>query len=64
MQVTVKTHKRKTTNVNYLRRLWQKKSKFSYSSANNIHIHCAFYINFLTYKNKTHSKPEISFQKN
>jgi len=41
-----------------------KKSKLSYSSANNIHIHSAFYINFLNYKNETYSKPEISIQKN
>ena len=27
MLVTVKTHKRKTTNVNYLQRLWQKSQR-------------------------------------
>lgn len=40
-----------------------KKPKLSYSSANNIHILSAFYINFLNYKNETCSKPEISIQK-
>ena len=40
-----------------------KKSKLSYNSANNIHVHYAFYINFLNYKNETYSKPEISIQK-
>jgi len=43
--------------------IMEKKSKLSYSSVNNIHIHSALYINFLTYKNKTYSKPEISIQK-
>jgi hypothetical protein len=41
----------------------KKKSKLSYSSANNIHIHSAYYINFLNYKKETHSRPEISIQK-
>ena len=62
MLVTVKTHKRKTEQRLTTHEDYGKKSKLSYSSANNIHIHSAFYINFLNYKNKTYSNPD-SMQK-
>lgn len=64
MLVTVKTCKRKTEQILTTYEDYGKKSKLSYSSANNIHIHSAFYINFLNYKNETYSKPEKSIQKN
>jgi hypothetical protein len=47
MLVTVKTRKRKTEQM---LTTYEDYGKMSYSSANNIHIHSAFYIHFLNYK--------------
>jgi hypothetical protein len=52
MLVTVKTCNKKTEQMLTTYEDYGKRSKLSYSSANNVHIHSVFYIHFMNYQQR------------